>query len=42
MDEFTPLQQCERELPWRAYKYSVAGMSEVNIFLFVSVQSEAS
>ena len=42
MDEFTPLQQCERELPWRACNYGVAGMSKVNIFLFVLVQSEAS
>lgn len=39
MDEFSPLQQCKRELPWRG----VAEMSEVNIFcLFVLVQSEAS
>lgn len=40
MDEFTPLQQRERELLWRAYKHGVAGMSEVNIL--VLVQSEVS
>ena len=40
MDEFTPLQQRERELLWRAYKHGVAGMSEGNIL--VLVQSEVS
>lgn len=42
MDKFAPLQQCKRELPWRAYKYDVVGMSDVDTFLFVLVQSEAS
>lgn len=39
MDEFTPLQQHERELPWRPYNYGMAAISEVNIFLFALVQS---
>jgi len=38
MDEFTPLQQCKRELPWRAYKYGVAGTSEVNTFVCFSAK----